>query len=33
MPLVVVALLPIMILIPFFQRFLKTGLIIGAVKG
>ena len=33
MALVVVALLPIMILFPFFQRFLKTGLTIGAVKG
>ena len=33
MAMVVVALLPIMILFPFFQRFLKTGLTVGAVKG
>jgi putative aldouronate transport system permease protein len=32
MALVVVTILPIMILFPFFQRFLKTGLTIGAVK-
>ena len=33
MAMVVVALLPIMILFPFFQRFLKTGLTVVAVKG
>lgn len=33
MAMVVVALLPIMLLFPFFQRFLKTGLTVGAVKG
>jgi putative aldouronate transport system permease protein len=33
MAMVVVALLPIMILFPFFQTFLKTGLTVGAVKG
>lgn len=33
MAMVVVALAPIMILFPFFQRFLKTGLTVGAVKG
>ena len=33
MAMVVVALLPIMILFPFFQGFLKTGLTVGAVKG
>ena len=33
MAMVVVALAPIMILFPFFQRFLKTGLAVGAVKG
>ena len=33
MAMVVVALLPIMILFPFFHRFLKTGLTVGAVKG
>lgn len=33
MAMVVVALLPIMILFPFFQRFLRTGLTVGAVKG
>lgn len=32
MAMVVVAILPIMILFPFFQKFLKTGLTIGAVK-
>ena len=32
MALVVVTILPIMILFPFFQRFLKTGMSIGAVK-
>lgn len=32
MALVVVTILPIMVLFPFFQRFLKTGLAIGAVK-
>lgn len=33
MAMVVVAILPVMILFPFFQRFLKTGMTIGAVKG
>ncbi|MCR5282596.1 MAG: carbohydrate ABC transporter permease [Lachnospiraceae bacterium] len=33
MAMVVVVILPIMILFPFFQRFLKTGMTIGAVKG
>ena len=33
MAMVVVALAPIMVLFPFFQRFLKTGLTVGAVKG
>lgn len=32
MALVVVVILPVMILFPFFQRFLKTGMTIGAVK-
>ena len=32
MALVVVTILPIMVLFPFFQRFLKTGMTIGAVK-
>ncbi len=32
MALVVVTILPIMILFPFFQRFLRTGLTVGAVK-
>ena len=32
MALVVVTILPIMILFPFFQRFLVTGMTIGAVK-
>ena len=32
MALVVVTILPIMLLFPFFQRFLRTGLTIGAVK-
>ena len=32
MALVVVTILPIMVLFPFFQRFLKTGMAIGAVK-
>ena len=32
MALVVISVLPIMILFPFFQRFLQTGLTIGAVK-
>ncbi len=32
MAMVVIVTLPIMILFPFFQRFLKTGLTIGAVK-
>lgn len=33
MAMVVVVILPIMILFPFFQRFLKTGMTVGAVKG
>ena len=33
MAIVVVALAPIMLLFPFFQRYLKTGLTVGAVKG
>lgn len=33
MALVVVTVLPIMVLFPFFQRFLTTGMTIGAVKG
>lgn len=32
MALVVVAIMPIIVLFPFFQRFLKTGMTIGAVK-
>ncbi len=33
MAMVVIAIAPIMILFPFFQKFLKTGLTVGAVKG
>nr|MCR5357119.1 ABC transporter permease subunit [Lachnospiraceae bacterium] len=33
MAMVVVAIAPIMILFPFFNKFLKTGLTVGAVKG
>ena len=33
MSMVVIVILPIMILFPFFQKFLKTGLTVGAVKG
>ncbi|XME02581.1 carbohydrate ABC transporter permease [Lachnospiraceae bacterium C1.1] len=33
MALVVIVILPIMILFPFFQKFLKTGMTVGAVKG
>ena len=33
MAMVVLVILPIMILFPFFQRFLKTGMSVGAVKG
>ena len=33
MAMVVIAIAPIMILFPFFQRFLKTGLTVGSVKG
>ena len=33
MVMVVVVILPIMILFPFFQRFLKSGMTVGAVKG
>lgn len=33
MVMVVLVMLPIMILLPFFHKFLKTGLTIGAVKG
>ena len=33
MAMVVIVILPIMILFPFFQKFLKTGLTVGAVKG
>jgi putative aldouronate transport system permease protein len=32
MALVVVTVLPIIVLFPFFQRFLKTGMTVGAVK-
>ena len=32
MVIVVIVILPIMILFPFFQRFLKTGMTVGAVK-
>ena len=32
MALVVVTVLPVIILFPFFQRFLNTGMTIGAVK-
>ena len=33
MVLVVLAILPIMVIFPFFQRFLKNGMTVGAVKG
>lgn len=33
MAMVVVVILPVMILFPFFRRFLKTGMTVGAVKG
>ena len=33
MAMVVVVILPVMILFPFFQKFLKTGMTVGAVKG
>ncbi|MCR4740871.1 MAG: carbohydrate ABC transporter permease [Lachnospiraceae bacterium] len=33
MAMVVVVILPVMILFPFFQKFLKTGMAVGAVKG
>ncbi|MCR4655398.1 MAG: carbohydrate ABC transporter permease [Lachnospiraceae bacterium] len=33
MALVVVVILPVMILFPFFQKFLQTGMAVGAVKG
>ena len=33
MAMVVIVILPVMILFPFFQRFLKTGLSVGAIKG
>ena len=33
MVLVVMAILPILIIFPFFHRFLKNGMTIGAVKG
>ncbi len=33
MAMVVIAIAPIMILFPFFRKFLKTGLTVGAVKG
>ena len=33
MVLVVIAILPILVIFPFFQRFLKNGLTVGAVKG
>ena len=33
MAMVVVVILPVMLLFPFFQRFLKTGLAVGSVKG
>ena len=33
MAMVVVVILPVMILFPFFRRFLRTGLTVGAVKG
>lgn len=33
MVMVVIVILPVMILFPFFQRFLKSGMTVGAVKG
>ncbi|MCR5603073.1 MAG: carbohydrate ABC transporter permease [Lachnospiraceae bacterium] len=33
MAMVVVVILPVMLLFPFFQRFLKTGMAVGSVKG
>ncbi len=33
MAMVVVVILPVMVLFPFFRRFLKTGMTVGAVKG
>ena len=33
MVLVVMAVLPILVVFPFFQRFLKNGMTVGAVKG
>lgn len=33
MVLVVIAILPILVIFPFFQRFLKNGMTVGAVKG
>ena len=33
MVMVVIVILPIMILLPFFHKFLKTGMTIGAIKG
>ncbi len=33
MAMVVVVILPVMILFPFFQKYLKTGMTVGAVKG
>lgn len=33
MAMVVIVILPVMILFPFFQKFLKTGMTIGSVKG
>lgn len=33
MAMVVIVILPVMILFPFFQKFLKTGMSVGAVKG
>ena len=33
MAMVVIVILPVMILFPFFQKFLKTGMSVGAIKG
>jgi putative aldouronate transport system permease protein len=33
MVLVVVAILPILVIFPFFQRYVKNGMTVGAVKG
>jgi putative aldouronate transport system permease protein len=33
MAMVVIVILPVMVLFPFFRRFLKTGMTVGAVKG